>query len=125
MRASSSSSTTSSEAYQWADLVVARAGALTVSELAMVGVGAVLVPFAAAIDDHQTLNARHFAKGGAALVIPERSSTPEGLARSLTACLRRSRRSRQDGRGRARASEACRGRSGLAAACVAAAEVRA
>ena len=54
-----------SGAYQWADLVVARAGALTVAELAMVGVGAILVPFAAAIDDHQTLNARHFARGGA------------------------------------------------------------
>jgi len=76
-----------SEAYQWADLVVARSGALTVSELAMVGVGAILVPFAAAIDDHQTLNARYFAKDGAALVIPEAELTPDGLARSLAECL--------------------------------------
>lgn len=76
-----------SAAYQWADLVVARAGALTVSELAMVGVGAILVPFAAAIDDHQTLNARHFARGGAAVVIAERELTPEALARALAGCL--------------------------------------
>jgi len=77
-----------SEAYQWTDLVIARSGALTVSELAMVGVGAILVPFAAAIDDHQTRNARHFAKGGAALVISERELTPDVLARSLAAHLR-------------------------------------
>jgi UDP-N-acetylglucosamine--N-acetylmuramyl-(pentapeptide) pyrophosphoryl-undecaprenol N-acetylglucosamine transferase len=75
------------EAYQWADLVVARAGALTVTELATVGVGAILVPFAAAIDDHQTLNARHFARGGAALVIAENELTSDGLARNLAAAL--------------------------------------
>ena len=67
--------------------MVARSGALTVPELAMVAVGAILVPFAAAIDDHQTLNARHFAKGGAGLVIAERELTPESLARSLASCL--------------------------------------
>ncbi len=75
-------------AYQWADLVVARAGALTVTELAVVGVGAVLVPFRAAIDDHQTRNAEHFARGGAAIVIAEQSLTPERLARELDASLR-------------------------------------
>ncbi|HET7608531.1 MAG TPA: undecaprenyldiphospho-muramoylpentapeptide beta-N-acetylglucosaminyltransferase [Gammaproteobacteria bacterium] len=112
------------EAYQWADLVVARSGALTVSELAMVGVGAVLVPFAAAIDDHQTLNARHFAKGGAALVIPELELTPESLARSLTACL-------ADLDGLAEMAEAARAHAKhavaerIADACVEAAEVRA
>jgi UDP-N-acetylglucosamine--N-acetylmuramyl-(pentapeptide) pyrophosphoryl-undecaprenol N-acetylglucosamine transferase len=73
--------------YQWADLVVARAGALTVAELAMIGVGAILVPFKAAIDDHQTLNARHFAGGGAALVIAEQELTSSTLARALTSCL--------------------------------------
>jgi UDP-N-acetylglucosamine--N-acetylmuramyl-(pentapeptide) pyrophosphoryl-undecaprenol N-acetylglucosamine transferase len=76
-----------SDAYQWADLVVARAGALTVAELAMIGVGAILVPFKAAIDDHQTLNARHFARDGAGLVIPEQELTSSALARDLTACL--------------------------------------
>jgi UDP-N-acetylglucosamine--N-acetylmuramyl-(pentapeptide) pyrophosphoryl-undecaprenol N-acetylglucosamine transferase len=76
-----------SEAYQWADLVVARSGALTVAELAMVGVGAILVPFAAAIDDQQTLNARHFATGGAGHVIPERELTSSALAQTLASCL--------------------------------------
>jgi UDP-N-acetylglucosamine--N-acetylmuramyl-(pentapeptide) pyrophosphoryl-undecaprenol N-acetylglucosamine transferase len=74
-------------AYQWADLVIARAGALTVAELAMVGVGAILVPFKAAIDDHQTLNARHFAAGGAGLVIAEQDLTSSSLARALASCL--------------------------------------
>jgi UDP-N-acetylglucosamine--N-acetylmuramyl-(pentapeptide) pyrophosphoryl-undecaprenol N-acetylglucosamine transferase len=46
-------------AYAWADLVICRAGALTVSELAAVGLGAILVPFPAAVDDHQTHNARY------------------------------------------------------------------
>ena len=45
------------------------------------------MPFAAAIDDHQTLNARHFAKGGAAVVIAQGELTPDGLARSLAGCL--------------------------------------
>jgi UDP-N-acetylglucosamine--N-acetylmuramyl-(pentapeptide) pyrophosphoryl-undecaprenol N-acetylglucosamine transferase len=76
-----------SGAYQWADLVVARAGALTVAELAMVGVGAVLVPFKAAIDDHQTRNARHFAAGGAGLVIAEQELTSSTLAQALASCL--------------------------------------
>ena len=113
-----------SDAYQWADLVVARAGALTVAELAMVGVGAILVPFAAAIDDHQTLNARHFANGGAARVIAERELTPEALARSLAECL-------GDLDGLAAKAEAAHAQAKhavaerIAEACVAAAEVRA
>ena len=74
-------------AYQWADLVVARAGALTVSELATIGIGAILVPFKAAIDDHQTLNARHFVGGGAGLLIAEQELTPASLATALRSCL--------------------------------------
>ncbi|HVY66027.1 MAG TPA: undecaprenyldiphospho-muramoylpentapeptide beta-N-acetylglucosaminyltransferase [Gammaproteobacteria bacterium] len=74
-------------AYQWADLVVARAGALTVSELATIGVGAILVPFKAAIDDHQTRNARHFVGEGAGVLIAERDLTPAGLAAALRECL--------------------------------------
>jgi UDP-N-acetylglucosamine--N-acetylmuramyl-(pentapeptide) pyrophosphoryl-undecaprenol N-acetylglucosamine transferase len=113
-----------SEAYQWADLVVARAGALTVSELAMVGVGAILVPFAAAIDDHQTRNAQHFARGGAARVISERELTPDVLARALAECL-------GDLDGLAAKAEAAHAHAKyavaerIAEACVAAAEVRA
>jgi UDP-N-acetylglucosamine--N-acetylmuramyl-(pentapeptide) pyrophosphoryl-undecaprenol N-acetylglucosamine transferase len=76
-----------SSAYQWADLVVARAGALTVTELGVVGVGAILVPLRAAIDDHQTLNAQHFVAGGAGVTIAEQALSPAVLARELTSCL--------------------------------------
>lgn len=70
-------------AYAWADLVICRAGALTVSELAAAGVGAVLVPFPAAVDDHQTHNARTLVRRGAALLMPERELTAERLATEL------------------------------------------
>ena len=59
-------------AYAWADLVICRAGALTVSELAAAGVGAILVPFPAAVDDHQTHNARYLTEAGAAALITDR-----------------------------------------------------
>jgi UDP-N-acetylglucosamine--N-acetylmuramyl-(pentapeptide) pyrophosphoryl-undecaprenol N-acetylglucosamine transferase len=71
------------EAYAWADLVVCRSGALTISELAAAGVGAVLVPFPAAVDDHQTRNAQYLVKEGAAILIPERELTAERLAAEL------------------------------------------
>jgi UDP-N-acetylglucosamine--N-acetylmuramyl-(pentapeptide) pyrophosphoryl-undecaprenol N-acetylglucosamine transferase len=74
-------------AYCWADLVVARAGALTVAELAAVGIGAVLVPLRYAIDDHQTANARHFVAGGAGVLLPELELTPQRLAQELSAVL--------------------------------------
>ncbi|MGH8495328.1 MAG: undecaprenyldiphospho-muramoylpentapeptide beta-N-acetylglucosaminyltransferase [Gammaproteobacteria bacterium] len=70
-------------AYAWADLVVCRAGALTVSELANVGLGAVFVPFPAAVDDHQTRNAGHLVGVGAAVLVPEPELTAERLAREL------------------------------------------
>ncbi len=73
-------------AYAWADLVICRAGALTVAELAAVGVASVLVPFPHAVDDHQTANARFLAGAGAAILLPEaRASAAElALLRSLT-----------------------------------------
>src|ERR1700744_2404267 len=71
------------EAYGWADLVICRSGALTVSELAAVGVGAILVPFPAAVDDHQTHNAQYLVREGAALLIADRALTAEGLAGEL------------------------------------------
>jgi UDP-N-acetylglucosamine--N-acetylmuramyl-(pentapeptide) pyrophosphoryl-undecaprenol N-acetylglucosamine transferase len=58
-------------AYRWADLVVCRAGALTVSELAVAGVASVLVPYPSAVDDHQTRNGRHLADANAALLIDQ------------------------------------------------------
>ncbi|MFI4884036.1 MAG: undecaprenyldiphospho-muramoylpentapeptide beta-N-acetylglucosaminyltransferase [Steroidobacterales bacterium] len=71
------------EAYAWADLVICRSGALTVSELAAAGVGAVLVPFPAAVDDHQAHNARYLVREGAALLIADRDLTVERLAAEL------------------------------------------
>jgi UDP-N-acetylglucosamine--N-acetylmuramyl-(pentapeptide) pyrophosphoryl-undecaprenol N-acetylglucosamine transferase len=67
-------------AYAAADLVVCRSGALTVSEIAAVGVASVLVPFAAAVDDHQTANARYLVRAKAAVLIPESELTAERLA---------------------------------------------
>lgn len=59
-------------AYQWADLVICRAGALTVAELACVGVASVLVPFPFAVDDHQTTNAQYLVENGAALLVQQK-----------------------------------------------------
>jgi len=74
-------------AYAEADLVIARAGALTVAELAASGLGAVLVPFAAAVDDHQTKNAQALVAAGAAVLVPERDATPMRLAAVLDELL--------------------------------------
>jgi UDP-N-acetylglucosamine--N-acetylmuramyl-(pentapeptide) pyrophosphoryl-undecaprenol N-acetylglucosamine transferase len=71
------------QAYSAADLVICRAGALTISELAAVGVGAVLVPFPAAVDDHQTFNAQFLVREGAAVLIADRDLTAEHLAATL------------------------------------------
>lgn len=74
-------------AYAWADIVVCRAGALTVAELAAAGVGAVLVPYPASIDDHQTLNARFLEQAGAGLIVPQRELDPARLAARLLPLL--------------------------------------
>jgi len=70
-------------AYAWADLVVCRAGALTLAELAAAGAGSVLVPFPFAVDDHQTANARAWVDAGAALLLPESEASAERLASLL------------------------------------------
>jgi len=67
-------------AYAWADLVLCRAGALTVAELAAAGVGAVLVPYPHAVDDHQSHNAQYLVQADAALVVQERELTAARLA---------------------------------------------
>lgn len=59
------------EAYAWADLVLCRAGALTVAELAAAGVAAILVPYPHAVDDHQTANARYLSEHHAALLVAQ------------------------------------------------------
>jgi len=70
-------------AYAWADLVVCRAGALTVAELCAVGLPALFVPFPSAVDDHQTANARPMEEVGAAAIISERDLSAELLANVL------------------------------------------
>ena len=77
------------QAYAEADLVICRSGALTVSELAAVGVGAVLVPFPAAVDDHQTVNAQFLVREGAAVLVADRDLTPARLAAELRVLCQR------------------------------------
>jgi UDP-N-acetylglucosamine--N-acetylmuramyl-(pentapeptide) pyrophosphoryl-undecaprenol N-acetylglucosamine transferase len=74
-------------AYANADLVISRAGALTVAELAAAGVAAILVPFPAAVDDHQTRNAGWLVQAGAARLLEESGLTPARLAGELSALL--------------------------------------
>ena len=74
-------------AYAWADLVVCRAGALTVSELAAAGLPSFLVPLPHAIDDHQTRNAEYLAKEGAAFLLPQHATDADTLAAQLIEVL--------------------------------------
>ncbi len=67
-------------AYEWADLVICRSGALTVAELAAAGVASILVPFPHAVDDHQTGNARFLVNVGGAFLLPQPQLTPEAIA---------------------------------------------
>jgi UDP-N-acetylglucosamine--N-acetylmuramyl-(pentapeptide) pyrophosphoryl-undecaprenol N-acetylglucosamine transferase len=67
-------------AYAWADVVICRSGALTIAELAVVGVPSILVPFPHATDDHQTGNARFLADAGAAILLPQTELTAGKLA---------------------------------------------
>ena len=71
------------DAYRWADLVICRAGALTVSEVACAGVAAVFVPLPSAIDDHQTANANWLVEQGAALLWPQRDLNNKNLVSLL------------------------------------------
>ena len=68
------------EAYGWADLVICRAGAMTVFELAAAGVGSILIPYPYAVDDHQTANADYLASAGAAIVKQQHELTSEWLS---------------------------------------------
>jgi UDP-N-acetylglucosamine--N-acetylmuramyl-(pentapeptide) pyrophosphoryl-undecaprenol N-acetylglucosamine transferase len=70
-------------AYAWADVVICRAGALTVAEVAAAGAAALFVPFPFAVDDHQTANARFLSDSDAAWLIPQSALSAEGLAQWL------------------------------------------
>jgi len=71
------------QAYQWADVVICRAGALTVSELAMVAKPAIFVPLPHAVDDHQTKNAKYLVDRGAAKLIPQSDFNGTSLAQTI------------------------------------------
>ncbi len=72
-------------AYSWADIVICRAGALTVAEVAMAGACAIFVPFPHAVDDHQTHNARYLSDKAAGLIIQQHDLSEKRLAEQITA----------------------------------------
>ncbi len=77
------------QAYATADLMICRAGALTVTEVATAGVAAVFVPLPSAVDDHQTANARYLADHEAAIICPQSSLTPQSLHQALAPLMNR------------------------------------
>lgn len=77
------------KAYSDADLIICRAGALTVTEIATAGVAAVFVPLPSAVDDHQTANAGFLAKTGAAKICPQATLTPDSLKELLAPLMNR------------------------------------
>lgn len=78
------------QAYSDADLIICRAGALTVTEIATAGVAAIFVPLPSAVDDHQTANAKFLANIGAAKICPQANMTPESLKELLVPLMNRS-----------------------------------
>lgn len=72
-----------SASYQWADLVICRSGAMTVSELAASAMPSILVPFPHAVDDHQTKNAMFLVNAGAAILLQQRELTPSRLVEAI------------------------------------------
>ena len=105
------------EAYAWADLVVCRAGALTVSEVAAAGLPAVFVPFPHAVDDHQTRNAEFLVEHRAAVLMSEATGSAQQLADLLTDLLR-DRAKRLDMAVRARAAAVVDSADRVAALCL-------
>ena len=77
------------QAYSTADLIICRAGALTVTEIATAGVAAVFVPLPSAVDDHQTANAKFLANSAAAKICPQASMSAESLAALLAPLMNR------------------------------------
>ena len=75
-------------AYQWADLVICRAGAMTVSEVAAMGTPAIFIPLPTAIDDHQTANARYLTDAGAGLLLMQNELSPATLAEHISKALK-------------------------------------
>jgi UDP-N-acetylglucosamine--N-acetylmuramyl-(pentapeptide) pyrophosphoryl-undecaprenol N-acetylglucosamine transferase len=70
-------------AYAWADVALCRAGAMTIAELQAAGLGALMVPFPGAVDDHQTRNAEAMVRAGAGRILQERDMTPDSLSAGI------------------------------------------
>jgi UDP-N-acetylglucosamine--N-acetylmuramyl-(pentapeptide) pyrophosphoryl-undecaprenol N-acetylglucosamine transferase len=70
-------------AYQWADIIICRAGAMTVSEVVAMGLPAILVPLPNAIDDHQMANARYLSDSGAGLILPQKELNAKNLIEQI------------------------------------------
>jgi UDP-N-acetylglucosamine--N-acetylmuramyl-(pentapeptide) pyrophosphoryl-undecaprenol N-acetylglucosamine transferase len=102
------------QAFAQADLVICRAGASTVTELAAVGAAAVFVPFPSAVDDHQTHNARFLVSQGAGWLLPQPALTPQRLAAMLATLTRAE---LLDAATRARALAKTEATTALVAAC--------
>ncbi|WP_419535424.1 undecaprenyldiphospho-muramoylpentapeptide beta-N-acetylglucosaminyltransferase [Endozoicomonas sp.] len=71
------------QAYEWADLVLCRSGALTIAELAAAGKPGILVPFPFAVDDHQTVNGHYLVDRGAALMVQQKDLDVDGLTKMI------------------------------------------
>lgn len=87
-------------AYQWADIIICRAGAMTVSEVAAMGLPAILVPLPNAIDDHQMANARYLSDAGAGLILPQKDLNAKNLIEQI-------KKAQQQLEGMAKAAKKC------------------
>lgn len=87
-------------AYQWADIIICRAGAMTVSEVAAMGLPAILVPLPNAIDDHQMANARYLSDAGAGLILPQKELDAKNLIEQI-------KKAQQQLEGMAKAAKKC------------------
>ena len=74
-------------AYKWADLVICRAGAMTISEVAAIGVPSILIPLPTAIDDHQIANAHYLSNAGAGIILAQKELNPQSLALCINRVL--------------------------------------
>ena len=74
------------QAYQWADLIICRSGALTISEIATVGISSILIPFPYAVDDHQTENAKFLTENQAGFLLAQNNLTAQSLKQLIEQC---------------------------------------
>ena len=71
------------EAYEWADMIICRAGAMTISEISVAGLPAVLIPLPHAIDDHQTANAKYLTEAGAGILLAQHEFNEQSLLMAI------------------------------------------